>query len=444
MGKPATSELSTPSLRSSAHSPGNYRWVICALLFFATTINYIDRQILALLKEILDQRIGWTNEQFGWVNSAFQIAYGVGLIGFGWFVDRFGTKIGYALSIAAWSLAAASHALVGSVGGFLAARCALGLGEGGNFPSAIKAVTLWFPKSERAFATSVFNAGTNVGALVAPACVPWLAFRYGWQSAFIVAAVAGILWLCLWLPFYDLPEKSGRVRPAELAFIQSEPSDQVAAAKPAWSSLLRYRQTWSFILAKFLTDPVWWFFLIWLPDFFKKTRGLDIKHSWLHIVSIYGIVTVLSVFGGWITGYLASHGWTVTRARKTAMFVFALCVLPVLGVTAVRDWTAVMLIGLAASAHQAWSANLYTTVSDMFPKPAVASVIGIGGMAGSAGGFIFPILTGYLIDRFQARGSVTPAYAILFAICGCMYLVAFGLHHLCAPSFEQMQVNEPV
>src|SRR5579862_6763140 len=443
MGKPAISELATPSLRGSTPFPGKYRWVICGLLFFATTINYVDRQILALLKEILAQRIGWTNEQFGWVNAAFQIAYGIGLLGFGWFVDRFGVKMGYALSILAWSMAAAAHALVGSVGGFLAARSALGLGEGGNFPSAIKAVTLWFPKRERAFATSLFNAGTNAGALIAPAVVPWLAFRYGWQSAFLVAAVAGMIWLCLWLLFYDLPEDCPRLGQSELAYIQSEPEPESIGASLAWLSLLRYKQTWSFILAKFLTDPVWWFFLIWLPDFFKKTRALDIKHSWIHIVTIYGIVTVLSIFGGWISGHLTGRGWSVTRARKTAMFAFALCVLPVFAVTTVCDWTAVLLIGLAASAHQAWSANLFTTVSDMFPKPAVASVIGIGGMAGSAGGFIFPILTGYLIDRFQARGAVTSAYAILFGICGCMYLVAFGLNHLFAPRFEPMRFSVP-
>jgi ACS family hexuronate transporter-like MFS transporter len=439
MEKPAGSELSEIPVQRSAVI-GKYRWVICALLFLATTINYVDRQILALIKEVLDRQIGWTNEQFGWVNSAFQVAYGLGLLGFGWFVDRYGTKIGYALSIAAWSLAAAAHAIVGSVTGFLAARLALGLGEGGNFPSAIKTVALWFPKSERAFATSVFNSGTNAGALIAPAFVPWLAFKYGWQSPFLVASAAGILWFCFWLPLYNSPAKCRQVGPAELEYIRDEP-ELGPAPTPPWASLLRYRQTWSFILAKFLTDPVWWFFLIWLPDFFKKTRGLDIKHSWIHIVTIYGIVTIFGVFGGWITGFLTGRGWTVTRARKTAMLVAGLCVLPVLAVTSVGDWTAVLLIGLAASAHQAWSANLFTTVSDMFPKPAIASVVGIGGMAGSAGGFVFPILTGRLIDHFQALGSVTTAYAILFGICGCMYLVAFGLNHLCAPRFEPMRLS---
>jgi Sugar phosphate permease len=461
---------STPTPEVSATTTesgpiGKYRWVICALLFFATTINYIDRQILSLIKEILDKQIGWSNEQFGWVNSAFQLAYGVGLLGFGWFVDRYGTKIGYAVSIAVWSVAAAGHALVGSAAGFITARVCLGLGEAGNFPSAIKAVALWFPKRERAFATSIFNAGTNAGALIAPAVIPWLAFKFGWQSAFIAAGIAGGLWLFLWLPFYNTPDKSTRVSGAELAHIDSDeeqsnpqtraggptgiavgvsdPSHASAAPesprKIPWSDLLTYRETWSFILAKFLTDPVWWFFLIWLPDFFKKTRDLDIKKSWIHIVTIYGIITVLSLFGGWITGFLTKKGWSVTRARKTGMFFFALCVLPILAVTRVGDWTAVLLIGLAGSAHQAWSANLFTTVSDMFPKKAVASVVGIGGMAGSAGGFIFPILTGKMLDHFGKQNNVTAGYAILFGICAFAYLVAFALNHLCAPRFEPIR-----
>jgi MFS transporter, ACS family, hexuronate transporter len=427
---------------SQPGSIGNYRWVICALLFFATTINYIDRQILSLLKEILDKQIGWTNGQFGLVNSAFQFAYGIGLLGFGWFVDRFGTKLGYAISIIAWSISAAAHALVGSFAGFITARSALGLGEAGNFPSAIKAVALWFPKRERAFATSIFNAGTNAGALVAPAIIPWMAFTWGWQSCFLAAGIAGILWLFLWIPFYDVPDTCRRVGAAELVLIRSDREDEQPSEKVPWLSLLGYRQTWSFIIAKFITDPVWWFFLIWLPDFFKQTRGLEIKKSWIHIVVIYGIVTVLSIFGGWITGYLTKRGWTVTRARKTGMFIFALCALPILTVTRVGDWTAVLLIGLAGSAHQAWSANLYTTVSDMFPKRAVASVIGIGGMAGSAGGILFPFLTGIMLDHFKASGTITTGYGILFGICGCMYLIAFALNHFCAPRFELFKLKD--
>ncbi|MBI5474882.1 MAG: MFS transporter [Ignavibacteriae bacterium] len=435
-----SSEISS----SAAAVTSRYRWTVCALLFFATTVNYIDRQILSLIKEILDKELLWTNEQFGMVNSAFQGAYGIGLLAFGWFIDRYGTKIGYGVSIAAWSVAAMGHALVNSVTGFLGARIALGLGEGGNFPSAIKAVALWFPKKERALATSIFNSGTNVGAIVAPAIVPWIAFTYGWQMAFVAAGVAGFLWLLFWVPLYNVPEKIKTVSAAELQHIRSDMDENHAeqVGKVSWGRLLSYRQTWSFVVAKFLTDPIWWFFLIWLPDFFKQTRGLDIKKSWVHLVTIYLIVTVLSIAGGWVTGYLTKRGWTVTRARKAGMFFFALLVMPIYAATTVGDWTAVLLIGLAGAAHQAWSANLFTTVSDMFPKHAVASVTGIGGMAGATGGMIFPVLTGKLLDVFKASGDITAGYAILFAICAFIYLIAFGVHHLLAPRFEQFEMKK--
>jgi ACS family hexuronate transporter-like MFS transporter len=341
-----------------------------------------------------------------------------------------------------WSLAAIGHALVGSVGGFFAARIALGLGEGGNFPSAIKAVALWFPKKERALATSIFNSGTNVGAIIAPAIVPWIAFTWGWQAAFVAAGLAGFLWLLLWIPFYNIPEKIKRVHESEMAHIRSDVDETEKTDKIPWLRLLAYRQTWSFIVAKFMTDPVWWFFLIWLPDYFKQTRGLDIKQSWIHLVTIYAVVTVLSIAGGWVTGYLTKRGWTVTRARKTGMFVFASLVLPILTVTSVSDWTAVLLIGLAGAAHQAWSANLFTTVSDMFPKRAVASVIGIGGMAGALGGMIFPALTGKLLDVFKASGNITEGYAILFSVCALLYLITFAVHHLLAPRFERFEMKE--
>ena len=423
-----------------------YRWVVCALLFFATTINYIDRQILSMLKEILDQQIGWTNEQFGWVNAAFQLAYGVGLVGFGWFVDRFGTKIGYAVSIAAWSLAAAAHGLAGSFSAFIGARAALGLSEAGNFPSAIKAVALWFSRQERALATSLFNAGTNAGALIAPAIVPWMAFRWGWQSAFVAAGAAGLIWLGFWLWLYKTPDQRQRLNSGMPPPLQAarDAEREESQSKGAWAKLLGCRQTWSFAIAKFLTDPVWWFFLIWLPDFFRQTRGLEIKRSWIHLVTIYGIITVLSIGGGWITGFLAGKGWTVTRARKTGMFCFALCVVPIVMVTQVGDWTAVLLSGLAGAAHQAWSANLYSTVSDMFPKQAVASVVGLGGMAGCVSSFIFPVLTGKLLDHFGRLHNITAGYAILFGVCSGIYLVAFLLNHLCAPCFEPLPHLRPV
>lgn len=417
--------------------------MICALLFAATTINYVDRQILSLLKPVLDQELGWTNEEFGRVNSAFQAAYALGLLFFGAFIDRVGTKLGYAVSIAAWSFAAMGHAFVSSIRGFYIARVALGLGEGGNFPSAIKAIALWFPKKDRAFATSVMNAGTNVGAILAPAVVPWMAVTWGWQSAFVVAGVAGLLWLLLWWPLYSVPEGAKRLSKEEFAYIRSD-ADEAGpeGAKVRWRTLFRYRQAWAFFVAKFLTDPVWWFFLIWLPDYFKKTRGLDIKSSAVHLVTIYSIVTVLSIGGGWLTGYLNQRGQSVTAARKTGMLLFAFTVLPIFFATRASNWVAVVLIGLAGASHQAFSATIYTTVSDMFPKKAVASVIGVGGMAGSVGGMLFPIFAGKLLDRFNAQGNISGGYTVLFAMCGSAYLVAFVLNHMLAPSFVKVKWRE--
>ncbi len=419
------------------------RWTVCALLLFATTINYIDRQILSLLKPILDEQLHWTNAEFGLVNSAFQGAYGISLLGFGWFIDRFGTKIGYTVSIAAWSVAAMGHALVGSVGGFFWARVALGLGEGGNFPAAIKTVALWFPKKDRALATTIFNSGTNVGAIVAPAIVPWMAFTWGWQSAFIAAGLAGFVWLFFWIPWFQLPEKMKGLTSQELSLIRS---DEVAGVpesgeKLPWGKLLGYRQTWAFIIPKLITDPVWWFFLIWLPDFFKQTRGLDIKKSWVLLVTIYSIVTVLSIAGGWVTVYLAKMGWSMNRARKGGMLLFALCVVPILAVTGASDWGAVLLIGLAGAAHQAFSANLFTTVSDSFPKQAVASVIGIGGMAGAIGGMLFPIVTGILLDSYKASGNVAAGYGVLFAFCAGAYLFSLLILQLLNPRLEPVRIK---
>ena len=417
---------------------GRYRWFICALLFLATTINYVDRQILALLKPVLDHELGWTNAQYGEVHSVFSGVYAASFLMFGAFIDRFGTKIGYAVSIAVWSLAALSHAFVGSIGGFFRARIALGLGEGGNFPSAVKATALWFPKKERAFATTLFNAGTNAGAIVAPALIPWMAGAWGWRSTFVAAGIAGLLWLLLWLPFYDVPEKTARLGAAERAHIRSDAPEIDPGGKVAWLSLFRHRQTWSYILAKLLTDPVWWFFLFFLPDYFNKTRHLDIQHMGPHLVVVYCIVTVLSIAGGWLTGYLIRSGWTVTRARKTCMFGFALCVLPILLAGRAGNWEAVFLIGLAMAAHQAWSANLYTTVSDMFPKKAVGTLVGIGGMAGAVGGIFMPTFAGTLLDRLGA----TAAYGVLFTICAFAYVVAFALNHLLAPRFEPFDLRD--
>ncbi len=446
---------------SSVGKMTNYRWVICALLFFATTVNYIDRQILALLKPILDVQIGWTNAQYGLINSLFQAAYGLGLLWFGWYVDRRGVRRGYAISMIGWSLAAMAHALIVlipaglsffvgqkefkytliAVSAFGLCRILLGAAEAGNFPSAIKAVAQWFPKRERAFATSLFNSGCNVGAIAAPALVPLLAYSFGWQSTFIIAGAVGFVWLFFWLPMYKSPEGHPKVSKEELAHILSDRED-VSTEKTPWLKLLGFKQTWSFVIGKFLTDPVWWFFLIWLPDFFKKTRGLDIKNSWLHLVTIYAIVTVLSIFGGWITGHLVKSGWSVTKARKVGMCIFALMVLPILLVRSSGDWVAVMLIGLAGAAHQAWSANLFTTVSDMFPKKAIASVVGLGGMAGSLGGMMFPIWSGMLLDKYDKVGRINDGYAILFGFCAMAYIVAFAVHHMLAPKFVPFDIDK--
>jgi MFS transporter, ACS family, hexuronate transporter len=421
---------------------GHVRWIICALLFFATTVNYVDRQILSFLKPMMVEQWGWSNTAFGWVNSAFQLAYALGMLVFGWFIDRYGEKLGYAASIAAWSVAAISHAAVSTVTGFGAARVFLGLGESGNFPSAIKAVANWFPKKERALATSIFNSGTNVGAIIAPAVVPFVVVTWGWQAMFIIAGAAGFVWLLFWIPFYDVPERRKGVSKAELDHILSD-GEQEGAGKPVpWKTLLKYRQTWSFAVAKGLTDPVWWFFLIWLPGYFKETRGLDITKSWLHLVTIYAIVTVLSIMGGWLTGYFAGRGWSISRARKTSMAIFALTVTPIFFATQVGDWAAVLLIGLAGASHQAWSANLFTTSSDMFPKRAVASMTSIGGMAGALGGFMFPILTGMLLDKFKAAGNVNGGYAILFAFCAFIYMIAWVLNHLLAPKFDPVVITD--
>ena len=429
--------MTTPTRTDGVSS---HRWVILALLFFATTINYIDRSILSLIKpEYLDKELGWTNTQYGYVNSAFQFAYALGLLGFGWFIDRFGTKIGYTVSIVFWSVAAAGHAAVGSAFGFGVARVFLGLGEGGNFPAAIKTVAQWFPRAERAFANALFNSGSNIGSVVAPLVVLPIAAAWGWRSTFVIAGVAGILWVFFWLPLFRNP-------PAQA---DDSPQDQ---EKVSWSSLFRTRQAWAYMVCKILTDPVWWFYLIWLPDYFKKEQHLDLKHlgavpslldpvaffGWMFsqpLVVLYSIVTVLSIFAGWLVKRFAESGHDIVKVRKVSMLIFALCSLPIFFVRGLGMWQAVFLIAFAASAHQAWSASIYATVSDTFPKKAVASVSGLGGFAGSLGGMVFPIVAGMVLDA-----NPTGGYAVLFSFCAFAYVVAFAIHHVLVPKLEMAKV----
>jgi MFS transporter, ACS family, hexuronate transporter len=419
-----------------------FRWVVCALLFAGTTINYVDRQALALLKPILDRELGWTNEQFGVVNSAFFAVYTFSYLFFGWLVTRFGTKLGYGVAAFFWGVAAVAHAAVGSVRGFIVARVGLGFGEGGNFPSAIAAAGMWFPRRERALAASLFNAGTNISAIVGPAIVPWVAYAYGWRAAFVVTGIVALCWLVAWLVLYDTPERSRFVSAAELAHIQSDREEVGSPAAVSWLALLRARQTWAIISAKFFTDPIYWFFLIWLPDFYKKTRGLDIKASWIYLVAIYAVATVWSTAGGWLTGHLMSRGWSLTRARKTGLLLLALSVVPVAFAPRAPLFGAIVLIGIACGSHQAFSANLYALTADLFPRRAVAGVAGMSGMVGSIGGIFFPVIVGALLDRYKASGAgESAAYAILFGVCSSAYVVAFLVSHVIAPKFEAVSLS---
>jgi ACS family hexuronate transporter-like MFS transporter len=417
------------------------RWGVCFIVFLATMIIYSDRQFLSLLKSTLAAQIHWSDTQFATVNACFLGSYAFGLLFFGRVIDRIGVKAGYAATVLLWSLAALSHTLVSTIGGFMAARIFLGLSEAGNFPAAVKAIAQWFPQAERAFATTLFNSGANVGAIVAPLLVAWLLQFSTWHAPFFVAGVAGLVWVTAWWLFYAPPEKHGWVAPEELAYIHSGAVAPEEISRPLpWLQLFRYPQAWSFIVAKFLTDPVWFFLLFWLPDYFKKTRGLDIKASWPHLMTIYAIVTVLSLAGGYLPGYLIRHGWSVTRARKTSLLLYALCVLPVLAVNFAGDWVAVILIGIVGAAHQAWSANLFTTLSDMFPRHTIASLVGIGSTAGAVGSMLFQFLCGRIMDLFTAAHA-SGGYLILFGYAAFAYLVAFGLQHLLAPRFETVGLH---
>lgn len=404
---------------------GRYRWTVCALLFFITTINYMDRQVIGVLKPVLQKELGWSEIDYGNIVFFFQLAYAAGYVGMGRLMDRIGVRYGLTIAVAIWSLAAAAHGLARSVFGFGLARFMLGIGEGGNFPAAIKTVGDWFPVRERALSTGLFNAGSNVGALVTPIVVPWLTITFGWQAAFYATGLVGFIWLFFWLAMYRRPEAQPRLSAEELAYIRSDPD--FPTEKLPWLSLLRYRATWAFVIGTFLTSPVWWFYLFWVPDFLYKTHGLNLTNLGPPLVVIYLMTDVGSVGGGWLSSALIKHGMGVLTARKLALLVCALCVVPVFYAPRVESlWLATCLIGLAASAHQGFSANLFTLVSDTMPRNAVSSVVGLGGMAGSIGGMFVAQAAGYVL---QATGSYVP----LFSCAAGSYLLAILIMHLILP-----------
>lgn len=407
---------------------GAYRWTVCALLFFATTLNYIDRQVLGILAPVLQREIGWNQIDYGYIVTAFQAAYAIGLLFVGRFIDKVGTKIGYGISIFVWSLAAMGHALVRTVFGFGFARFLLGLGESGNFPAAIKATAEWFPKKERALATGIFNSGANIGAVIAPLVVPWLTLTWSWREAFIFTGALGFIWVILWAWLYQIPRKQKKLGMEELAYIESDPPEPESAKIP-WGSLLKHRQAWAFVVGKFLTDPIWWFYLYWLPLFLNHRYHLNLSELGLPLIVIYAMTSIGSIGGGWLSGLFIKRGSTINKGRKVVMLICAVLIVPIVFAAVVPEWWSVFLIGVAAASHQGWSANLFTTASDMFPKRAVGSVVGLGGMAGAIGGMFIATAAGFIL---QFTGS----YVILFIICGTVYLLALLFFHLLAPRME--------
>jgi ACS family hexuronate transporter-like MFS transporter len=413
-----------------------YRWVICGLLFAATAINYIDRQMIGVLKPVLQGDFGWTESQYADVVFWFQAAYAIGYIGMGRFIDLAGARLGYAIAFAFWTLAHAAHGLAHGVVQFAMTRFALGIGESGNFPAGLKAVAEWFPQRERAFAIGIFNAGANVGAIVTPLLVPALTLAYGWRAAFIITGLFSLVWLVAWLLIYRKPELHPRVQAQELALIQSDPVPPSGARVP-WRRLFVVRGVWAYALPKFLTDPIWWMFLFWLPDFLGRRYGLDLKSFGPPLVAIYVLSDLGSVLGGWASSRMIRAGLTANRARKLTMLGCAIAVLPIITVQYIDSlWTAVLLIGLATAAHQGFSANLLSLPSDLFPQSAVGSVVGIGGTAGAIGGMMIAKFVGYVLD---ATGS----YALIFATAGCAYFIALAALHVLSPRLQRVQFAAP-
>ena len=412
--------------------PTMIRWWICALLFFATTINYIDRQVFAILAPQLQTEIGWSEIEYGYIVTAFQLSYAVGLLVVGKLIDFLGTKKGFILSIIVWSLAAMSHALARTPIGFGVARLALGIGESGNFPAAIKTISEWYPRKERALATGIFNSGSNIGAIVAPLLVPIIALNFGWQAAFIITGLLGFIWLFFWLRLMNRPEEHPGINAAELDLIKADTEENLEKPTSIWK-IIRTRKVWAIAIGKFLTDPIWWFFLYWLPKFLNTTYGLKLDKIGLPLIVAYLIADVGSIGGGWLSSHFLKMGWSINAARKTTLLICAILVVPIYWASGIDDlWPAVILIGLGMAAHTGWSANMYTLATDFFPKKDMGTVVGFIGMAGAVGGMLMASATGHLLE---ATGS----YKILFVIAASMYGIALIIIHLLVPNIDAVK-----
>lgn len=424
----------------------NYRWLIVVLLFFATTINYLDRQIIGLLKPLLEKEFNWSETNFARIVMAFTAAYAVGLLISGGIIDRIGTKVGYAVAIIVWSVAGMFHALARSVFGFSVARIGLGIGEAGNFPAAVKAVAEWFPSKERGLATGIFNSGTSVGVVLALLIVPWILTNYGWQEVFWITGALGFVWLLFWIIFYDIPSKQKRLSQEEYDYIvkgQEQTSSANEGRSIKWQRLFTFPQTWAYITGKGLIDPIYWFFLFWLPSYFSSTFSLDLKRPSFELMVIYAATTVGSIGGGYFSSLLVRRGWPTLKARKVSLLIFAILEISIiLAQFASSAWVAVALISLAVAVHQAWASNVFTMASDMFPKEAVGSVVGIGGMAGAIGGILFPMLVGSLLDTYKAAGNLSGGYNVLFTLCGFTYLIALSIIHYLTRSGRKVDLVE--
>jgi MFS transporter, ACS family, hexuronate transporter len=447
-GAESQPELKKSAAAQLAHYFGRFRWVICTVLLLGVMKNYMDRQVIGVLKTTLQHDLGWSEIDYGNLVFAFQAAYALGMVLVGRFIDRVGTRLGYALAMAFWTLASLAHGMASSFTSFLVARFALGLGESAVFPASMKAISEWFPNKERALATGIFNAGTNLGAIATPLLVPWIAVHWGWRAAFFLLGAIGFVWLALWLWVYRRPQQHSFCSPAELEYISSDLVAPPIEVKPidlervdtrkirvSWFKLLAHRQTWAFVLAKFITDPIWWFYLFWIPDFLQREHGLDLMHIGMPIVVIYLIADAGSVAGGWASSSLIRHGKTVNASRKIAMLICAVCVTPIVFAPKIASmWGAVLVIGLAAAAHQGFSCNLFTLSSDMFPTTVVASVVGIGGMAGAVGGMLIAKIVSYFLQR-------THSYAVPFVLAGSAYLIALAIIQGLAPKLKPVELS---